>query len=111
MIVSAWIAVDPSTRQNGNLQVIPGSHRTIVPHVEATPDVQFLEMADAGYYDARDLTDLEMEPGEFILFNGTHPAPLGGQPLRPAPHRAGGAGDHPHRQGAAVRIGGPHTCR
>ena len=69
VIVSAWIAVDPSTRQNGNLQVIPGSHRSIVPHVEATPDVQFNEMADAGYYDARDLTDLEMQPGEFILFN------------------------------------------
>ncbi len=69
VIVSAWIAVDPSTRQNGNLQVIPGSHRSIVPHIEATPDVQFNEMADAGYYDARDLTDLEMQPGEFILFN------------------------------------------
>ena len=69
VIVSAWIAVDPSTRQNGNLQVIPGSHRSIVPHVEATPDVQFDEMADAGYYDPRDLTDLEMQPGEFILFN------------------------------------------
>ena len=69
VIVSAWIAVDPSTRQNGNLQVIPGSHRSIVPHVEATPDVQFLEMADAGYYDPNDLADLEMQPGEFILFN------------------------------------------
>ena len=69
VIVSAWIAVDPSTRQNGNLQVIPGSHRTIVPHVAATPDVQFEEMADAGYYDPCDLTDLEMQPGEFILFN------------------------------------------
>ena len=69
VIISAWIAVDPSTRQNGNLQVIPGSHRSIVPHIEATPDVQFEEMADAGYYDARNLTDLEMQPGEFILFN------------------------------------------
>ena len=69
VIISAWIAVDPSTRQNGNLQVIPGSHRTIVPHVEATPDMHFKVMADAGYYDAGDLTDLEMQPGEFILFN------------------------------------------
>ena len=69
VIISAWIAVDPSTRRNGNLQVIPGSHRSIVPHIEATPDVQFVEMADAGYYDPRDLTDLEMQPGEFILFN------------------------------------------
>ena len=69
VIISAWIAVDPSTRQNGNLQVIPGSHRSIVPHIEATPDVQFEEMADAGYYDPRNLTDLEMQSGEFILFN------------------------------------------
>ena len=69
VIISAWIAVDPSTRQNGNLQVIPGSHRTIVPHVEATPDMHFKVMADAGYYDPGDLTDLEMQPGEFILFN------------------------------------------
>ena len=69
VIISAWIVVDPSTRQNGNLQVIPGLHRSIVPHVEATTDVQSEEMADAGYYDPRDLTDLEMQPGEFILFN------------------------------------------
>ena len=69
VIISAWIAVDPSTRQNGNLQVIPGSHRTIVPHVEATPDMHFKVMADAGHYDPGDLTDLEMQPGEFILFN------------------------------------------
>ena len=69
VIISSWIAVDPSTRPNGNLQVIPGSHRTIVPHVEATPDMHFKVMADAGYYDADDLTDLEMQPGEFILFN------------------------------------------
>ena len=72
VIISAWIAVDPSTRQNGNLQVIPGSHRTIVPHVEATPDMQFKVMADAGYYDPGDLTDLEMQPGAFILFNSTN---------------------------------------
>jgi hypothetical protein len=26
-------------------------------------------MADAGHYDPGDLTDLEMQPGEFILFN------------------------------------------
>ena len=31
--------------------------------------MQFKVMADAGYYDPGDLTDLEMQPGEFILFN------------------------------------------
>ena len=69
IIVSAWIAIDPSTKENGNIQIIPGSHRKIIPHGKATPDVQFREMADAGYYDPDDLVDLEMQPGEFILFN------------------------------------------
>lgn len=69
IIISAWIAIDPSTKENGNIQLIPGSHRKVVPHVKATPDVQFQEMADAGYYNPDDLIDLEMQPGEFILFN------------------------------------------
>ena len=107
VIISAWMAVDPSTRQNGNLQVIPGSHRTIVPHVEATPDMQFKVMADAGYYDPGDLTELEMQPGEFILFNERtlHHSEANHSDLR----RIGLAarGDHPHRQGARVRLRGP----
>ena len=40
IIISAWIAVDASTRENGNLQLIPGSHRKVIPHVKATADVQ-----------------------------------------------------------------------
>ena len=62
IIVSAWIAIDASTKENGNLQLIPGSHRKIIPHVKATPDVQFQEMADAGYYDPDQLIDLECNP-------------------------------------------------
>lgn len=69
IIISAWIAIDPSTKENGCVQIIPGSHRKVIPHVKATPDVQFEEMADAGYYNPEDLVELEMQPGEFILFN------------------------------------------
>lgn len=69
IIISAWIAIDPSTKENGCVQIIPGSHRKVVPHIKATPDVQFKEMADAGYYNPEDLVELEMQPGEFILFN------------------------------------------
>jgi ectoine hydroxylase-related dioxygenase (phytanoyl-CoA dioxygenase family) len=69
IIITAWIAVDPSTKENGNIQIIPGSHRKTIPHVKATPEVQFKQMADDGYYDPNDLIDLEMQPGEFILFN------------------------------------------
>jgi hypothetical protein len=33
-VVTAWVAFTPSTRENGNMQVIPGTHRTPVPHVD-----------------------------------------------------------------------------
>jgi hypothetical protein len=69
IIISAWIAIDPSTKENGCVQIIPGSHRKVIPHIKATPDVQFQEMADAGYYNPDDMVELEMQPGEFILFN------------------------------------------
>lgn len=69
IIISAWIAIDPSIKANGCVQIIPGSHRKVIPHIKATPDVQFKEMAEAGYYDPDDMVELEMQPGEFILFN------------------------------------------
>ncbi|MBS13803.1 MAG: hypothetical protein CME19_19690 [Gemmatimonadetes bacterium] len=69
VICSAWIAVDPSTVENSCVQVIPGSHRKVIPHVKADEDMVFQEMGDEKYYDANDAVDLEMQPGEFILFN------------------------------------------
>ena len=69
IIVSAWIAIDPSTAENGCLQIIPGSHRRVIPHVESTPEVQFNQMGDPDYIDLSEIVTLEMEPGQFILFN------------------------------------------
>ena len=69
VIISAWIAIDASTVENSCVQVIPGSHRKVIPHVKATDDVLFNEMGDNRYFDAGEAVDLEMAPGEFILFN------------------------------------------
>ena len=69
VICSAWIAVDPSTVENSCVQVIPGSHRKVIPHVKAGEDMVFNEMGDEKFYNADDAIDLEMKPGEFILFN------------------------------------------
>ncbi len=69
IIVSAWIAIDPSTVENGCLKIIPGSHRRVIPHVESKPNVQFNRMGDPDYIDLSDIVTLEMKPGEFILFN------------------------------------------
>ena len=41
----------------------------MIPHVESTPEVQFNQMGDPDYIDLSDIVTLEMEPGEFILFN------------------------------------------
>ena len=33
-ILTAWVAISPATRDNGCMKVIPGSHRSLVPHRE-----------------------------------------------------------------------------
>lgn len=69
VIVSAWIAIDPATVENSCLQVLPGSHRKVIPHIKAGADMFFNEMGDDRYYDPDRAVNLEMAPGEFILFN------------------------------------------
>lgn len=69
IIASAWIAVDEATVENSCLQIIPGSHRKTLPHIEATEDMVFQEMGDPDYIDTTQALDLEMKAGEFILFN------------------------------------------
>jgi hypothetical protein len=55
VILSAWIAVTDSTPEMGCLQVIPRSHRTVVPHVHLGRDHElpsnFVSAADPAAYD------------------------------------------------------------
>ena len=69
IIISAWIAVDSATLENSCLQIVPGSHRKVVPHVKATSDMAFNQMGDLGFIDTSTIVSLEMQPGEFVLFN------------------------------------------
>jgi ectoine hydroxylase-related dioxygenase (phytanoyl-CoA dioxygenase family) len=69
VIISAWIAVDPSTEANSCLQLIPGSHRNLLPHVTAGKEMAFHEMADPSLVDGKNARKIEMQPGEFVLFN------------------------------------------
>ena len=66
---SAWIAIDPSTKGNGCVQVIPGSHFKKIPHITAPTGMNLATMADPDYYDVKEAIDLEMKPGEIIFFN------------------------------------------
>ena len=44
--ISAWLALDDVTTENSCVQIIPGSHKRVVPHVKSVGKVAFSEMAD-----------------------------------------------------------------
>jgi len=67
--VSVWLAIDRSTRKNGCLQVIPGSHACQVPHRRRQKRYQFMAHAEPGYVDKSRAVDIELEPGQFIIFH------------------------------------------
>ncbi|UCE86833.1 MAG: phytanoyl-CoA dioxygenase family protein [Deltaproteobacteria bacterium] len=76
-IIAAWTAIEPCTRANGCLCVIPGSHREALLEHE-NPDWEWLNL---GYFGAKGVdgtterTHLEMEPGDTVFF---HPRLLHG---------------------------------
>ena len=88
--VTAWIAVDPVTRSNGCLEVIPGSHRTVVPHVAAPPGKWFSEQADPRHVDPAGARHVLLEPGQFVLFNDrlVHRSAINSSAARRPRHRA-----------------------
>jgi len=67
--ITAWIAVDEVTEENACLQVIPGSHRSIIPHVTGGEGKWFDEEADPEKIDTSKAVNLTLKPGQFVLFN------------------------------------------
>lgn len=67
--ISAWLAIDPVTVENSCVQVIPGSHKRVVPHIPSSDGMAFSEMADPTYVDLHNVVNMELAPGEFFLFN------------------------------------------
>jgi ectoine hydroxylase-related dioxygenase (phytanoyl-CoA dioxygenase family) len=67
---TAWVALEPSTRANGCLRVIPGSHRDQRLHEHLHEDRQDLalqqRMAD-GTFDEAAAVDIELQPGQMSL--------------------------------------------
>ena len=67
--ISAWVAIDRVTVENACVQLIPGSHKAVYPTVESPPGMAFRTMTDPAYVDVSSLVNMELEPGEFFLFN------------------------------------------
>ncbi|WP_127586881.1 phytanoyl-CoA dioxygenase family protein [Paenibacillus koleovorans] len=67
---TAWVSLGWSIRENGCLRIIPGTHRSIVPHVDLGNDASaFQEGIDASYVDESKAIDIEMTPGQIVYFN------------------------------------------
>ena len=67
---TVWVALEPSTRANGCLRVIPGSHaaKTLHPHLhEDRDDLTLNQRMASGSFDEADAVDLELQPGQMSL--------------------------------------------
>ena len=67
---TVWMAVDASTRENGCLRVIRGSHRgqrLLTHHTNPATDLTLNQELDAGEYDEADAVDIELEAGQVSL--------------------------------------------
>lgn len=87
--VTAWLALTPSTRANGCVRVIPGTHRTVVPHRDSGDRLNMLGMREevAAPLATEAAIDLELAPGEMSLH---HPLVIhGSEPNRSGARRTG----------------------
>ena len=70
-ILSAWVAFTPATRANGEMKVMPGSHRKLVPH-KARVASNLLQRGQeiAVTVDESNAVHMELQPGETSLHHG-----------------------------------------
>jgi ectoine hydroxylase-related dioxygenase (phytanoyl-CoA dioxygenase family) len=67
---TVWVALEPSTRANGCLRVIPGSHRDrkLWEHLyEQRNDLTLNQRLAPQSFDEADAVDLELQPGQMSL--------------------------------------------
>lgn len=70
-IVSAWVAITPSTIENGCMRFQPGSHKKPLPHDDKTHEENLLSRGQtiSDGIDETKAVDIELQPGEFALFD------------------------------------------
>ncbi|MEM7251299.1 MAG: phytanoyl-CoA dioxygenase family protein [Pseudomonadota bacterium] len=68
--VTLWFAIDPSTRENGCLRIIPGSHRSksLLKHRrDDRASLTLNQTIDDDRFDTSNAIDVELEPGQFSI--------------------------------------------
>jgi hypothetical protein len=80
--LSAWIAMDPATRENGCLKVVRGGHTRYLPHHPPADGSAFANRLEEHELPPGEIVDCVMAPGDAILFHdllphSSHPNPEG----------------------------------
>ena len=68
-VVTAWIALTPSVPESGNMRIVPGTHRSLVPHTDTFAKDNLLSRGQevAVEVDEADAVDITLRPGEMSL--------------------------------------------
>lgn len=66
--LAAWLAIDDATTANGCLEVIPGSHKQLLPSISRTQDGEFDSRVADIHVAGRPRVPIELRAGEFLLF-------------------------------------------
>ncbi len=101
-VVTAWVAFTESTSRNGNMRVVPGSHRTPVPHVDTFDPDNLLTRGQevAVEVDESQAADILLQAGEMSLHHVLIVHGSGARCLVPDPHPGGRRGSrHRHHHG------------
>ncbi|WP_270888805.1 phytanoyl-CoA dioxygenase family protein [Pedococcus sp. 5OH_020] len=69
-IVTVWLALSPSTRENGCMRVIPGTHHNGFSEYQPTDMTTQTFHAEIVHVDEDKAVDFELQPGEFSLHDG-----------------------------------------
>lgn len=79
-VMTAWVALTPSTAASGCMQVVPGTHQTQVKHEDRFDDDNLLSRGQeiAVQVDQSRVVDVELQPGQMslhhvLLFHGSEP--------------------------------------
>ena len=68
-VLTAWVAFTPSTPASGCMRVVPGTHKTQVPHADKFDDRNMLSRGQevAAEVDEKQAVDIVLKPGEISL--------------------------------------------
>ena len=79
-VVTAWVALTPSVTENGCMQVVPGTHRAQVEHVDTFADTNLLSRGQEIQVSVKpeDVVPVVLRPGQMslhhvLIFHGSEP--------------------------------------